>query len=93
VDAHGTVLIGGGAASATAALHTLHGLGFLKAEVLTSNYCGPAVVKPVTLAFTLPTGLGRVVSIPLSPADASGVPPCLGAPGSAGGISMHAWQT
>ena len=36
--------------------------------------------------------LGRVVAIPVSPTDTTGVPPCLGAPGSTGHISMHAWQ-
>jgi hypothetical protein len=93
VSAHGAVMINGTAASTTAATHVLGRLGFLRTEVSDSNYCGPAVVKPVTLVFVLPGTLGRVVAIPFSRTDASGVPPCLGAPGSAGHISMHAWHT
>ena len=93
VSSHGVVMIGGGAASTTAALHTLAPLGFLKSEVEAGNYCGPAFTKPVTLTFTLPGSLGRVVAIPRSSADVSGVPPCNGSPGSAGHISMHAWHT
>jgi hypothetical protein len=57
------------------------------------NYCGAAYAKPVTLAFVLPGTLGQVVAIPLSPSDTTGVPPCNGASGSAGHISMHAWHT
>ncbi|HVA86559.1 MAG TPA: DUF4232 domain-containing protein [Candidatus Saccharimonadales bacterium] len=93
VSSHGVGLISGGAASTTAATHTLFPLGFLKTEVQDSNYCGPSFSKPVTLTFVLPGALGRVVAIPRSSADTSGVPPCLGSPGSAGHISMHAWHT
>jgi hypothetical protein len=93
VDAHGAVLINGHAALTTSATHVLGGLGFLKTEVSDNNYCGPAFTKPVTLAFILPGALGRVVVIPFSRTDAGGVPPCLGAPGSAGHIAMHAWHT
>jgi hypothetical protein len=93
VSAHGAILINGTAASTTAAVHVLPRLGFLKTEVSDNNYCGPSYAKPVTLAFVLPGTLGRVVAIPLSATDASGVPPCLGAPGSHGHISMHAWHT
>ena len=93
VSAHGTVLIDGNAASTTGAVHVLAGLGFIKAEVGASNYCGPSYAKPVTLAFVLPGALGRVVAIPVSATDTTGVPPCLGSPGSAGHISMHAWHT
>ena len=93
VSAHGTVMLNSAAASTTAGTHVLSALGFLRTEVSASNYCGPAYVKPVTLAFVLPGTLGQVVAIPLSPTDTSGVPPCNGAPGSAGHISMHAWHT
>ncbi len=92
MSARGVVMIRGAAASATAATHTLPALGFLRTEVSASNYCGPAYARPVTLAFALPGTLGRVVAMPVSAADTSGVPPCLGAPGSAGHISMHAWH-
>lgn len=93
VSAHGAILIDGHAASTTAATHVLARLGFLKTEVSDSNYCGSSYAKPVTLAFVLPGTLGRVVAIPVSPTDTAGVPPCLGAAGSAGHISMHAWHT
>jgi Protein of unknown function (DUF4232) len=93
VDRHGTVLINGSSASTTATLHTLQPLGFLKTEVSASNYCGGAFTAPVTLAFGLPGSLGRVISMPRSSADVSGVPPCNGSPGSAGHIQMHAWHT
>ena len=92
VSAHGAVMIDGAAASTTAGTHVMAALGFLRTEVSVSNYCGPAFARPVTLAFILPGTLGRVVAIPLSSTDAGGVPPCLGAPGSAGHISMHAWH-
>ena len=93
VSAHGAILINGHAASTIAAIHVLGRLGFLKTEVSDNNYCGPSYAKPVTLAFVLPGTLGRVVAIPISPTDTAGVPPCLGAAGSAGQISMHAWHT
>lgn len=93
VSAHGAILVNGKAASTTAALHVLPRLGFLKTEVSDSNYCGASYAKPVTLVFVLPGTLGRVVAIPLSATDTSGVPPCLGAPGSLGHISMHAWHS
>jgi hypothetical protein len=93
VSAHGAILINGHAASTTAAIHVLGRLGFLKTQVAVSNYCGPSYAKPVTLVFVLPGTLGRVVAIPVSPTDTTGVPPCLGAAGSVGHISMHAWHT
>jgi uncharacterized protein DUF4232 len=93
VTAHGTILINGRPASTTAATRVLGRLGFLKTEVSANNYCGASPARPVTLVFVLPGSLGRVVAIPGSPTDLDGVPPCLGAPGSAGHISMHAWHT
>ena len=92
-SASGIVLIGGPAASATAATHTIKPLRYVKTEVSTSNYCGGAYTAPTTLTFNLTGVLGRVIAIPLSSTDTSGVPPCNGAPGSAGSISMHAWHT
>jgi uncharacterized protein DUF4232 len=93
VSGHGATLLNGPAASTTGATHILAGLGFLKAEAGASNYCGHPYAKPVTLQFVLPGTLGSVLAIPVSPTDVSGVPPCNGAPGSAGDISMHAWHT
>lgn len=93
VNSHGTILLGGHAASTTAAVHVLAPLGFLKTEVQDSNYCGSAPTRPSTLVFVLPAPLGRVVAIPVSGHDDTGVPPCFGDPGSAGHIAMHAWHT
>ena len=92
MSAAGTVLIGGIGPSTTAHTHGLVALATIKTEVSASNYCGPAVAAPVTLSFTLPGSAGRVVAIPASPPDLGGVPPCNGAPGSAGHIEMHAWH-
>jgi hypothetical protein len=93
VSAHGAVMINGAAASTTAGTHVLLALGFLRTEVSDTNYCGPTYAKPVTLAFVLSGTLGQVVAVPVSPTDTFGVPPCNGAPGSAGHISTHAWHT
>ncbi len=93
VSGHGATLLNGPAASRTGATHVLAGLGFLKAEAGASNYCGHPYTRPVTLQFVLPGTLGAVLAIPVSATDISGVPPCNGAPGSAGDISMHAWHT
>jgi hypothetical protein len=92
VSAHGTVMINGAAASAAGVTHVLAPLGFLRTEVSDTNYCGPAFAKPATLVFILPGTLGRIVAMPVSATDTGGVPPCNGAPGSAGHISMHAWH-
>ena len=92
VSARGAVMIDGAAASTTAHTHGLVSLGFLKTEVRDSNYCGPAFARPVTLAFVLPRGAGRVVAMPVVPNGVAGVPECLGAPGSAGQIEMRAWH-
>jgi hypothetical protein len=93
VSATGATLIGGPAASTTAATRVIAPLHLVKTEVSTSNYCGPAFMAPATLTFSLTGTLGRVVAMPVSSTDTSGVPPCLGSPGSAGHISMHAWHT
>jgi len=93
VSATGAVLISGSSASTTAAVHVIAPLHLLKAEVADSNYCGPAIVAPATLTFTLTGVLGRVVAMPVSSTDTGGVPPCFGSPGSAGHIEMHAWHT
>ena len=61
----------------------------LKTLVQTGNYCGPAPVAPVTVAFVMADG-GRIIASPLTPADTT-VPPCNGAVGSAGTIAMHPW--
>lgn len=89
VEGHGAVLING---KATASALTLFPAGGVrKALVQDGNYCGPAPAAPVSVAFVLPDGAGRIVALPVSSTDLSGVPPCLGAPGSAGDIEMQAW--
>ena len=90
VESHGAVLING-AVPATSALLTVGAGGLLKTLVQAGNYCGPAPAAPVTVAFVLTGSTGRVVALPFSATDTSGVPPCLGAPGSAGNMEMHPW--
>ena len=93
VSGTGVTLIGGSAASTTASTRVIAPLHLVKAEVLTSNYCGPTFAAPATLTFSFAGTLGRVIAMPVSSSDTGGVPPCNGAPGSAGSISMHAWHT
>jgi len=90
VDGPGAVLING-AVPAASSFRTLTPGAVLKTLVEDSNYCGPAPVAPVSVAFVYPGGAGRFVATPLSPTDTSGVPPCFGAPGSAGSITMQPW--
>ncbi len=90
VDGHGSVLINGAAPAASTTLTLLAG-AVLKTSVSAANYCGPTPVAPVSLAFVFPNGAVRFVATALAPTDTSGLPPCLGAPGSAGSISMEAW--
>ena len=90
VEGHGVVLINGAAAASVPAAPVAQG------EVRTTlvqdgNYCGPTPTAPVTVAFVLPDGGGRLVALPVSAADTSGVPGCLGGAGSAGTIEMQPW--
>jgi hypothetical protein len=64
--------------------------GTLHTLVQDGNYCGAAPIVPVTLAFVLPGGAGRIVAAPLTPEDSTGVPPCNG-PGGPGDIQMQPW--
>jgi hypothetical protein len=91
VDGRGAILIDGPPPGASQALEIAPG-GLLRADVQDSNYCGPDPVAPVTVAFVLPEGLGRVVAAPDSTNSLDGVPPCLGPAGSAGTIEMQPWQ-
>ncbi len=61
----------------------------LTTQVDTDNYCGFAPTLPTTVAFILPSGPRRLVA---APGPGGGVPPCLGAPGSAGLIAMNGWR-
>lgn len=90
VEGHGAVLINGSTPAASA-LTLFPAGGVRKALVQDANYCGSAPAAPVSVAFVLPDGAGRVVALPVSPTDLTGLPGCLGAPGSAGDIEMQPW--
>jgi hypothetical protein len=87
VDGSGSILIDASIPPASALVTVTPG-GVLTTLVDTSNYCGPAPVAPVTVAFALDDG--RLVATPASATDLT-VPPCLGLPGSAGEIQMQPW--
>jgi hypothetical protein len=89
-DGLGSVLINGAVPGASTLL-TIGPGTVLKTMVQVSNYCGPSPVAPVTVAFVLPGGSARFVATPVSATDLDGVPPCNGAPGSAGDIGMQPW--
>jgi hypothetical protein len=88
VDGNGAVLIDG-AVPPTSAVLSVHPGDVLKTLVQDANYCGPEPVAPVSVAFVF-RGDGRVVASPVSPTDTT-LPPCNGAPGSAGDIEMQPW--
>jgi hypothetical protein len=69
------------------AYHLAHN-GYLTTEVLASNYCGAAPALPTTVAFVMPSGMGRLVA---APGPGGSTPPCNGAPGSLGDIGMNGW--
>jgi hypothetical protein len=93
VDGSGSILINGPVA-------TIDGLGMLNLAagdvvstlVQDGNYCRQDPIAPVTVAFVLPGGAGRVVATPVSPTDLEGVPPCSSSIGSPGDIEMHPWS-
>lgn len=89
VDGKGSVLIDGATPQASKAL-TVEPGGRLKTLVSVANYCGPDPIPPISLAFVMGSGSGRIVATPTSPKDLT-LPPCNGAPGSAGDIGMHPW--
>ncbi|MBI2762603.1 MAG: DUF4232 domain-containing protein [Chloroflexi bacterium] len=90
LDGTATILIDGGQPSTSAPLLVQPG-AVLTTEVRTSNYCGPNPAAPVTVAFVIQDGLGRVLAAPTTATDTSGVPPCNGAAGSPGSIDMQPW--
>ena len=90
IEGHGAVVIDSPAPGPSAILTVGPGT-VLKTMVQDANYCGPALAAPVTVAFVLNGGADRVVALPVTPKDTSGVPPCNGAPGSAGDIEMQPW--
>jgi hypothetical protein len=90
IEGHGAVIINGQVPGASTLLTVEPGT-VLKTMVRVANYCGPLPAAPVTVAFVFNGATDRVVAMPVSAADTSGVPPCNGEPGSAGDIVMHPW--
>ncbi len=91
VDGAGTILING-VAAAPGAILTLAPGDLVTTLVQDGNYCRQDPVAPVTVAFVLPGGSGRVIADPVSATDIDGVPPCNGTAGSPGDIEMHPWS-
>lgn len=90
IEGHGAILIDGTAPTNHATLTLALGALF-KTMVRASNYCGPAPTAPVSVAFVLAGSAGRILALAVSPTDLTGLPPCNGAPGSAGSVDMQAW--
>jgi Protein of unknown function (DUF4232) len=88
VEGTGSVLIDGVEPPASTAV-TLAPGAVLTTLVQDANYCGPAPVAPVTVAFVQTDG-PRILASPVSPTDAT-VPPCNGPAGSPGDIEMQPW--
>jgi hypothetical protein len=90
VDGAGKILMQGTAPTSTSTL-TLAYYDVVKTMVSAANYCGATKpTGPVTVAFVFPSGQGRVIATPASGGDPLfGVPPCNGAPGSAGQLDMQ----
>lgn len=88
VDGNRSILIDGAAPAAPDPFLTVAPGGVLKTLVQDGNYCGPAPVAPVSVAFVLADG-SRLVATPFSPTDAT-IPPCNGA-GFAADIEMQPW--
>jgi Protein of unknown function (DUF4232) len=88
VDGNRSVLIDGTSPASPDPILTVAPGGTLKTLVQDGNYCGPAPVAPVSVAFVMAGG-SRIVATPFSPTDAT-VPPCNGA-GSPADIEMQPW--
>ena len=90
VGGDGTVLIEGVPAVAPAKI-TLAAGQVVTTLVRDSNYCNDIPVAPITVAFVLSSGEGRIVATPVTPTDTAGLPPCNGDASSLGTIEMQAW--
>ena len=90
VGGDGTILIEGVAAVAPARI-TLAAGQVVTTLVRDSNYCNDIPVAPITVAFVLSSGEGRIVATPVTPTDTGGLPPCNGDANSLGTIEMQAW--
>jgi hypothetical protein len=88
VSGQGDVLIDGATPAATTVIAFAPG-DVLKTLVRASNYCGPAAQRWVSVAFVTSYD-ALFVAAPLTPTDTT-LPPCNGAPGSAGTIEMQPW--
>jgi hypothetical protein len=88
VSGRGDILIDGSTPRSTAVI-TLAPGEIVKTLVRASNYCGPAPEPPVSVAFVT-SYEALFVATALSPSDTT-LPPCNGAPGSAGAIEMQPW--
>jgi hypothetical protein len=90
VGGDGTILIEG-IVDSSLQLRSLAAGQTVTTLVQDGNYCGATPVAPVTVAFVLSSGAGRIVAAPVSATDTEGVPPCSGPAGSAGTIEMQNW--
>jgi len=88
VSGQGDVLIEGATPAGTTVIAFAPG-DVLKTLVRASNYCGPAAQRWVSVAFVTSYD-ALFVAAPLTPTDTT-LPPCNGAPGSAGTIEMQPW--
>lgn len=88
VDANGTILMQGTAPTSAATISLAY-YDVVKTMVDAANYCGAAPTGPVSVAFLLPGGEGRVVAAPATGDPLQGVPPCLGPAGSPGDLQMQ----
>lgn len=88
VSGQGDVLIDGASPAGTKVIAFAPG-DVLKTLIRASNYCGPAPQRWVSVSFVTSYD-ALFVATPLTPTDTT-VPPCNGAPGSAGTIEMQPW--
>lgn len=66
--------------------------GRARTTVTASNYCGATPTLPIDIAFTLPSGGGRLVAVPATGVSSDiAVPECLGASTPAN-IAMTGWK-
>jgi hypothetical protein len=100
VDSTGLVLIDSTAAGPSGDPHVAPGDkafelapgGLLRTTVTVSNYCGADPTLPIDIAFTLPSGGGRLVAVPGSGVSSTEArPPCLGSAAPAT-IAMTGWR-
>jgi hypothetical protein len=90
LDAGGAGLIIGTPVTASPTL-SIPSNGHLTTMVEVGNYCGPAPVAPVTVAFVLSDGTQIIAAPDIHAGDINGLPPCMGSTQPAT-IQMQAWQ-